>query len=210
MREATDISPESMAEYKQAERSGRSVYSIYKPKPNQIGKGQLRAFADEGGDALVGSAPAARLALATKAARDRLTHLRGLLGAANPSVGAAAPEAAAAEPTVGAAAPEAAAAEPTVGAAAPEAAAAEPAPAAADPVVGAAPDAAAAEPAEAAAEPVVGSAAESVASPFNPLFKAWPRIGTLPAVHWGAADLFKKLKTAAIVAPIVLQPAHTL
>lgn len=235
-REATDIDPETLATYHENERSGRSVYSIY--KPNQVGKGGLMAAAEEA-DHVVGVAgPVAfkgvlgNLEAQRKLARSRLSSLRGKIGilgapaasenvaAANPHedavVGAAAP-AAAAEPVVGAAhegAAAAAAAEPVVGAAHEGAAAA-----AADHVVGAAHEEAA------AAEPVVGSPAAAVAAavsplnplnPLNPIWRSWPRVNVPSSPLWGK-NLLKGLPplggvlgTPLVGAPLVVQPEHTL
>lgn len=217
VREATDIDPETMATYKQNERSGRSVYSIYKPTANQFGKGGLMAAEGEA-DPSVGSASPTvgvagpiklaklggllSLADQRKIARDRLASLTGKIGllrSPNPEVGAAAPEdpsvgAAAADPTVGAAAPE----EPVVGAAAPAEAAAEPIVAAAapeDPTVGAA----------APADPNVGSSRD----PISPIWRNWPRINVTPPT-W-TRDFLKRLGNPIVASPhLIIQPDHTL
>lgn len=206
VREATDIDEETMAAYKENERSGRSVYSIY--KPNRLGKGQLMAVADGGSDPSVGVAPAhLKHAIANFAVeqKKKIAAMRlGLLGAANPSVGAAADphvgaphDAAPADPHVGAP-HDAAPADPVVGAAAPT-------PAAVDPTVGAAaPSSAAAD-----AGPVVGSSHDQVAAPLVPVWAKWPRITVAPPA-WGK-DLFKRLGSPIVGAPaLVVQPEHTL
>lgn len=217
VREATDIDPETMATYKQNERSGRSVYSIY--KPNQVGKGGLMAVEGEGGDATVGAAAPIKLGKVLLTLADRrnqarlglasLTSKIGLLGsaspdaqvgAADPSVAAAAPEA---DPTVAAPSPD-----PTVGAAEPakdpEVAAAAPP---ADPTVAAAAPATAAEPVVAAPapEPVVGSSKD----PISPIWRNWPRITVTPPT-W-SKDFFKRLGAPMVAAPgPIIQPDHTL
>lgn len=203
VREATDIDEETMAAYKENERSGRSVYSIY--KPNRLGKGQLMAVADGGSDPSVGVAPAQlKHAIANFAVeqKKKIAAMRlGLLGAGNPEhVAAANPSVgAAADPVVGAphdaaAAPAAAApADPVVGAA-------HPTPAAEDPTVGAA---------AADAGPVVGSSADQVGAPLAPIFRGWPRITVAPPA-WGK-DLFKRLGSPMVgAAPLIVQPEHTL
>lgn len=200
VREATDIDPEAMAEYKQTERTGRSVYSIYKPE--KTGKGELMAVA--GDDSTVGHP--LRIASIGGLTSDRLSALRGrlaVLGAPKSEiVGAAAP----ADPTVGAPAQD-----PTVGSPA-HAQAADPTVGSPDPTVGAAaePTVAAADPTVAAADPQVGSSANPLLG--NPLFHHLPRIPAvtpLSAITW-PKDLFKRLGTGIVGNPLVIQPTHTL
>lgn len=204
VREATDIDPVQMAIYKQNERNGRSVYSIY--KPNHVGKGGLMAAEDEGSDPQVGAAPFKRvfhgLADQRKIARERLESLRGkigLLGSAHSeNVGAAEPNVgAAADPTVGAPAPDAsAAADPTVGSADPQ-------------VAAPAPDAAAADPQVGSSDPIVGSSGgEQVSAPAHGLWRNFPRIPTVAPPAW-TRDLFKRFPLVGS-GHLITQPDHTL
>ena len=196
VREATDIAPEDMETYKENERSGRSVYSIYKPK--QIGKGQLMAVADSGSDGGAGSGI-------------RFPKLAGLFKKPSDQVSAPAP----ADPTVGAPAPAptAPAADPTVGAAAPAPPPpADPAPApAADPTVGSP----AAPPTP---DPTVGSpvTADSIVGNIRNLVSPggissswinWPRINVDQS--W-SQDLLKRINRPLSSPAIILQPLSTL
>lgn len=55
VRETTNLDPTEMESYKETERSGRSVYSIYRPK--KVGKGELMALDEE--PTVANAAPAA-------------------------------------------------------------------------------------------------------------------------------------------------------
>lgn len=220
VREAKDIDPETMAEYQENERSGRSVYSIY--KPTKTGKGELMAAEGEG-DPQVGAEAAvsklplglsakvrldeARQAAAKSAAAFRskfqsLTPRRGLLGAGDPTVGAA-------DPVVGAPAP----ADPVVGAPAP----ADPvvgAPAPAEPVVGAAAPADPVVGAAAPEDPVVGSSHNTPAPATHSITSLWrnmniPKIN-VPPIVWPKTLALKGLGSPLLGSThdVIAQPAH--